>query len=95
MGVGRRQGDSELWEAINSIKDTMSRMRESQARIETLLVGEESSGVCGQVKELKEEIVAIKKDIADAPEKKRNFWIALSASFAAVAAVIVAIFKRN
>jgi hypothetical protein len=37
----------DLWDAINKIFT-------SQAKIETLLIGEEGSGLCGQVKELKE-----------------------------------------
>ena len=95
MGGSRRQNDSDLWDAINSIKDAVGQIRESQARTETLLIGEQGSGVCGQVKELKSDIAAIKKEMADAPDKKRNFWLSLLASIGAVAAVIVAIFKRN
>jgi hypothetical protein len=95
MGNIRRQSDSDLWDAINVIKDTMSGMKESQARIETLLIGEQGSGVCGQVKEIKNDIVAIKKEMSEAPDKKRNFWLSLLASVGAVAAVIVSIFKRN
>ena len=87
----RRKTDNEETmdnDFIRQLFEISRKNSESLIRIETLLVGENDSGLCGRVK-------AIEIELKESPEKKRNFWIGLSGVVAAAIAVIISVFKRQ
>jgi hypothetical protein len=77
---------------VDKIKSDISEIRETLVRIETLLIGEDGSGLCGQVKELKE--IKLDKSIYENSQKKIRWNIGTLIGISGViSAIVIAIIK--
>jgi hypothetical protein len=83
-------------EEYKEINEKITKILESQARTETLLIGEDGSGLCYRVKNLEEKKLdkeALNNHIENHKSKENSFqWI--YGAVLGLAAVVIAIFKK-